>query len=90
MPQRLISYPLNDYAEHRADRHRNQNTDYRRQSHTADCGKYHKGSDHNNVSVREIQHLRNAVHHGVSQGDNRVYASQADSIHQVGYESYHT
>ena len=41
--------------------------------------KGHIGANHDDVAVGEVQHLGNAVDHGVAQGDDGVDAAQADA-----------
>ena len=35
------------------------------------------------VAVGEVQHLCNAIDHGIAQGDDGIYAAQADAVYQV-------
>ena len=88
----LVGQPLDDHAQHRADHHGQQ---HGHQSHSASGQaegsspsrlrlqtwhvKGHIGAHHDDVAVGEVQHLGNAVYHGVAQGDDGVDASQADA-----------
>src|SRR5262245_30383398 len=41
-----------------------------------------KGADHENLAVREIDELQNAVYHGVAQSNQGVHEPQDESVEQ--------
>ena len=81
--QRLIRQTLDDNAEHRTHDHCDE---YRRpcgQSPRADRHQRHIAADHYNVAMGEVQHLGDAVNHGIAQRDYRVHAAETDTADEI-------
>ncbi len=52
-------------------------------------GQRDHGTHHHHFAVREVDQLDDAVHHGVAQRHDRVYASQRQSIYHLLQEDIH-
>ena len=82
--QGLVSQTLNDDAQDRTDSHGQQNGNHRRQTQIGSGAEGDVAAHHDDVAVGEVQHLGDAVDHGVAQGDDGVDAAQADAADEVG------
>ena len=51
-------------------------------------GLFNKLSHHDDIAVREVQHLRDAVHHGIAQRNYGIYAAKTDSVDQIGQKTH--
>ena len=76
--KRLIGDPLRQNTRERTDDDGEKRRGRNRKAEAVERDKRGIGSQHEDVAVRKIQHLRDAVHHGVAQGDDGVDAAQAD------------
>ena len=82
--QRAVSDALDRDAEHRADDHRKDDGQHRVHARRAESKEDDIAADHDDIAVGEVQHLGNAVDHGIPQGDQCVNTAQADAVDQVG------
>ena len=83
LPQGLVGQTLDDDAQGGAGKNRQHHAHRRRQvkggyGEEADVGPYH-----DDVAVGEVQHLGDAVDHGIAQGDDGVHAAQADAVDEM-------
>ena len=88
LPQGFVRQLLDRDAQRGANQHRQQDGNDRRQVPVLGGAENNERADHDHVAVGKVQHFRDAVHHRVSQRDNRVDTAQADAVNQVGQE-YH-
>ena len=58
----------------------NQNRRKRRNPGARHRRHYNISADHNNISMRKIQHFGNSINHGIAQSNNRIYTSQTDTV----------
>ena len=85
LPQRLVGQKFDDHAQHGADQHADENSHKSRQLGAENRHDDRVGAHHDNVAVGEVQHLGDAVDHGVAQGDQRVYAAQTEAAYESLY-----
>ena len=71
-PQGLIGQSLNQDAQQRAHHHSRQNGHKYRQPQIVGHAEGNVSSHHDDITMGEIQHLGNAVHHGIAQGNDGV------------------
>ena len=38
------------------------------------------GTHHNHITVGKVQHLGNAINHGIAQGDNGIHSTDTDTV----------
>ena len=89
LTQRLVRQPLDDHAQHRADNHGNQNAKQGGHAPVLRGTEGNVRANHDDVAVREVQHLGNAVDHRVAQGDDGIHAAKADAVDEVREELKH-
>ena len=82
--QGLIGEPLDDDAKHRADDDGQQHRHDVGQSQIEHRAERYVTADHDDVAVGKVQHLGNAVDHGIAEGDDRVHAAEADAADEIG------
>ena len=71
-------------AEQRADHHRQDDGQHRVHACRAEGKKDNIAADHDDIAVGEVQHLGNAVDHGIAQCDQCVDTAQTDAVDQIG------
>ena len=79
LTQRLIRQKFDEDAEQRTDENADQHSDERRQTHLRHGDDAGIGADHDDIAVGKVQHLGDAVHHGVAQCDKRINAAQTET-----------
>ena len=79
LAQRLIGQKFDEDAEQRTDKDAEQHGDEGRQAHLRNGDDAGVSADHDDIAVGKVQHLGDAVHHGVAQRDEGVNAAQTES-----------
>ena len=82
--QRLVRQALDYHAQHRADHHGQQHAHPPGQAQRAHGQQRDIAAHHDHVAVGEVQHLGDAVDHGVAQGYYGVDAAQAHAAYKIG------
>lgn len=83
LTQGLVGQSFDDDAQDGTYHHSQQYAHHRGQIKAAGGKEGHIGAHHDDVAVGKVQHLCDAVHHGVAQGDDGVDAAQADTGDQI-------
>ena len=78
----FIGQALNEHTQEGTDKHGQQDAHQRRQIEAGDGIEAYIRTDHDDVTMGEVQHLGDAVHHGVAQCDDGIDAAQADPVDQ--------
>ena len=78
--QRLVGKPLDHNAQQRAQSHGNDNGQQRRHAHLVHRNEHDVAAHHDHITMGEVQHLGDAIHHGVAQGDDGIHTAQADTV----------
>ena len=81
--QRLVGKSLNNNTERGADNNSQHNAHPRRPAEIGGSAEAHVAAYHDNIAVREVQHLGNAVNHRVAECDDGVDAAQTDAADQM-------
>ena len=78
--QRTVSQPFNYDTEDGTNTHCNQQCEKRRCSERINTYKGNVSTDHDNIAMSKVQHLCNAVDHGIAEGDNCIDAAKAQAV----------
>ena len=81
--QGLIGESLDENAERCADQHGQQDADERGQTEAGDGEEADIRADHDDIAVGKVQHLGNAVNHGIAQGNDRVNAAETHAVDEM-------
>ena len=81
--ERLVCDFFDGHAQHCADDDSTDDSHTCRCVHRRNCGKDDETTDHDDVTMREVQHLRDTVYHRISKCDQRINAAEADAADQV-------
>ena len=73
--KRLIRQLLDHDSQKRTYSDRKKSCRNRRPSPVSTGTKSHISANHDNITMSKVQHLGNAVHHGIAQGNDRIHAS---------------
>ncbi len=82
VPQRSVGDSLCRNAEQRAENNRRDHAQHRRTAPGRGDGENNVTTYHNKVAMRKIQHLGNAVNHGVAKRDDGIDTAQTKSADQ--------
>ena len=87
--KRLIGDPLRQNTRERTDDDGEKRRGRNRKAEAVERDKCGIGSQHKDVAVRKIQHLRDAVHHRIAECDDGIDRSQADAVQQIRKKTHH-
>ena len=82
-PQRLVGESLNQHAKQSTHRHGRQNGYHNRQPQIVGDAEGNVRAHHDHIAMGKVQHLGNAVDHGVAKGNDGVDRADADAVDQV-------
>ena len=80
LSERTICKPFNDESKHCTYYHRHGNCHINRQSDLIEHDKCRIRADHNDVTMRKIQHFCYAVYHCITKCNDRIYTAKTDTI----------
>ena len=83
MPQRLIRDPFDHDPKHAAKQHGHDQRQKEIQLKIPRCIKSDKRSQHVNIAMRKVDQFDDAVDHRITQGDQRIDASQRKPVYQL-------
>ena len=86
LTQGAVGQPFDHHAQNRAYDHGQDDGQHRVKPRSAKGEVNNITADHDDIAVGEVQHLGNAVDHGVAQGNQCINTAQADTVDQVRKE----
>ena len=81
LSERLVRQLLDDEPERRADNDAHDHRDRSRKTRHVETDEYRIDAHHNDVAMREVEHLRDAVNHRVAERHEGVDASEVQSVY---------
>ena len=81
--ERLICHLFDNNAQDRAGYHCDNDADNRAKACVLHAEEHHICTYHDNVAVSEVQHFCDTVNHCVAKSNDRINASQAETVDQV-------